>query len=98
MQTHGFFRRRLVDCRDCSNRLAAITHFVARQWMLGARDWKDAKPFVAIRAGDDRLYARQLRRFGDIDVEDFGVRVRTTENTASEHSRHGEIGSEFGAA
>ena len=91
-----FLGGRLVDRRHGGDRLAAISHPIARQRILGAGDRQDAETLVAISAGDDCLDARQLRRFRDIHVENFGVRIRTAENAPSEHARLDEIGGVFG--
>ena len=93
-----FLGGRIVDGGDSSDRLAAIAHPFARQRMLGAGDRQYAESLVAIGAGDDRLHARQLGRFGNIDLKNFSVRIRTAENTPGKHARSNQIGGVFGAA
>ena len=93
-----FLRGRIVDRGDGGDRLAAIAHAIARQRMLAAGDRQHAKSLVAIGAGDDGFHARQLRRLGDIDVENLGVRIGTAENSPGQHSRRDEIGGVLGAA
>ena len=91
-------RRRVVDGGDRGDRLAAIAHAVARQRMLGARDRQHAECLVAVGAGDDRLHAGKLRGFGNVDVEDFGMRIGTAKDPPRQHVRRNEIGGVFGAA
>ena len=93
-----FLRGRIVDGGHGGDRLAAIAHPVARQRMLGARDRQHAEGLVAIGAGDDRLHARQLRRLGNVDVENFGVRIGAAEDAPGEHARRDKIGGVFGAS
>src|SRR5262249_51589041 len=92
-----FLRRRIVDGRDRRNRLAAIAHTITRQYVFGARDRQHAEWLVAFSAGDDRLDAWEAHRFGNVDLEDFGMRIRTAENASSEHSGDNKIGGVFGA-
>jgi hypothetical protein len=92
-----FLRGRVVNGGDGCNRLAAIAHAVARQHMFGAGDRQHAETLVAIGTGHDRLDAGQLRSLGNVDLEDFGVRIRTAENPAGKHSGHDEVGGVFGA-
>src|SRR5580698_7402783 len=66
--------------------------------MLTAGNRQYAKSLVAIGTGDDGFYARQLHRFGNIHIENFGVRIRTAKDSSSEHSRRDEIGGVFGTA
>ncbi len=75
-----FLGRCVVDRRNGGERLAAIAHALARQHMFSARDRKNTKGFVAFRAGDDRFDAGQLRRLGNVDFEDFRMRIGTAEN------------------
>ena len=91
-------RGRIVDGGHGGDRLAAIADPVARQRMLGAGDRQHAEGLVAIGAGDDRLHARNLRRLGNVDLENFGVRIGAAEDARGEHSRRGKIGGVFGAS
>ena len=93
-----FLGGRVVDRGDGSDRLAAITHTLARQRMFGARNRQNAEGLVAIGAGDDRLHARQLRSLRYVDVEDFGMRIGAAEDAPGKHSRRDKIGGVFGAS
>jgi hypothetical protein len=92
-----FLGRCVVDRRNGGERLAAIAHPLARQHMFSARDRKNAKGFVAFGASDDRFDARQFRRLGHVDVEDFRMRIGTAENPPGQHSWQDQIGGIFGA-
>src|SRR5262249_1193424 len=45
---------------------------------------------------DDRLHAGQARGFGNIDLEDFAVRVRTAEHAPGQKFRRNQIGGILG--
>ena len=89
--------RGVIDGGDRRHRLAAIAHLVARERMLAARDRQHAEGLVAIGAGDDRLHAGQLCRLGDIDLENFAVRIGAAVDAPGQHPRRDEVGGIFGA-
>jgi hypothetical protein len=91
-----FFCRRIVDRSDGGDRLAAVTHAIARQRMLAAGDRQHAKSLVAVGAGDDGFHARQLCRLRHIDFENLGVRIRAAKNPPRQHPRRNKIGGVFG--
>ena len=93
-----FLRRRIVDGRNRHNWLATIAHTITRQDVFGARDRQHAEWLVAFGTGDDRLDAWEFHRFGNVDLEDFGMRIRTAENASGEHSRDNKISGVFGTA
>ena len=90
--------RGVVDCRDGGDRLAAVAYALARQRMLATGDRQHAKGLVAIGAGDDRLHAGKRCRLRNIDLKNFGVRIRAAKDPPGQHSRRDQIGGVFGAA
>ena len=96
-EAHGLLRGRLVDGRHRRHRLALVAHLVAGQRMLAARDRQHAEGPGAVRAGDDRQHARQLRRLRDVDVEDLRVRVGAAIDAPGQHLGLDEIGRVLGA-
>ena len=92
-----FLGGRVVDRGDSSDRLAAITHTLARQRMFGARNRQNAEALVAIGAGDDGLHARQLLSLRYVDVKDFGMRIGAAKDAPGKHPEPDKIRGVFGA-
>jgi hypothetical protein len=94
----GLARGGVVDGGDGRHRLAAIAHAVVRQRMLAACDRQHAESLVAVGAGDDSLHARKLERLGNIDFDDFAVRIGAAVDAPGQLAGLDDVGSVFGAA